>query len=240
MLISHQKKFIFTKTKKTAGTSVESLFEPYCMEPGTWKKVHKTPERVSEYGIVGYRGGAGDKAYWRNHLSAAIIRERIGERIWDEYFKFTVIRNPFDKLISGFHMLEARKANYSLGQKIKKSAKKFLGRGHPIDLVVGETEVERFRSWLCLGGSMDDRDTYMINDKVCLDYFIRFEDLANGVEHVFEHLGMNSSEYQLPKFKSGCRKSRMPIKDYYDEETEAIVRERFGWELSYFGYDLPE
>jgi hypothetical protein len=31
MLVSHLKKFIFTKTKKTAGTSVESVFEPYCM-----------------------------------------------------------------------------------------------------------------------------------------------------------------------------------------------------------------
>ena len=31
MLISHRKKFIFTKTKKTAGTSVESVFETYCI-----------------------------------------------------------------------------------------------------------------------------------------------------------------------------------------------------------------
>lgn len=181
MLISYQEKFVFTKTKKTAGTSVESLFEPYCMEPGTWKKVHHTTERISEYGVVGYRGESGDKAYWWNHLSAAIIHERIGE-----------------------------------------------------------TEIGRFRSWLRLGGSITDRDCYMIDGEVCLDYFIRFEDLANGIEHVYEHLEIDSSAYQIPEFKSGYRNSQVAIKDYYDEETEAIVRERFGWELRYFGYDLPK
>ncbi len=31
MLVSNRKKFIFTKTKKTAGTSVKSFFEPYSM-----------------------------------------------------------------------------------------------------------------------------------------------------------------------------------------------------------------
>lgn len=34
MLISHRKRFIFTKTAKTAGTSVESYFEQYCMPEG--------------------------------------------------------------------------------------------------------------------------------------------------------------------------------------------------------------
>ena len=38
MLVSHQKKFIFTKTKKTEGTSVESFFEPYCVLEVTWEQ----------------------------------------------------------------------------------------------------------------------------------------------------------------------------------------------------------
>jgi hypothetical protein len=33
MLVSHQRKFIYTKTVKTAGSSVESYFEPYCISP---------------------------------------------------------------------------------------------------------------------------------------------------------------------------------------------------------------
>ena len=31
MLVTHRKKSIFTKTKKTAGTYVESVFEHYCV-----------------------------------------------------------------------------------------------------------------------------------------------------------------------------------------------------------------
>ena len=104
MLVSHRKKFIFTKTKKTAGTSVESVFEPYCLPEGTWKQTHYTPERISADGIIGYRGNGGQKAIFWNHMPAELIRNRIGEDIWNEYFKFTVIRNPFDKLVSGFYM----------------------------------------------------------------------------------------------------------------------------------------
>ena len=40
MLISHRKQFIYTKTAKTAGTSVESYFEKYCMPEGKWQFSH--------------------------------------------------------------------------------------------------------------------------------------------------------------------------------------------------------
>ena len=57
MLISHRKRFIYTKTVKTAGTSVESYFEPYCMREGEWSFSHSRAEYVSEAGIVGIRTG---------------------------------------------------------------------------------------------------------------------------------------------------------------------------------------
>ena len=31
MLVSHKSQFIFTKTARTAGISVEMLFEPFCL-----------------------------------------------------------------------------------------------------------------------------------------------------------------------------------------------------------------
>ena len=58
MLVSHRYKFIFTKTVKTAGTSIESYFEKYCMPEGEWKESHNREEYVSETGIIGYRGRA--------------------------------------------------------------------------------------------------------------------------------------------------------------------------------------
>ena len=54
MLISHRKQFIFTKTVKTAGTSVESYFEQFCKPDGEWQESHAHEEYVSKSGIIGY------------------------------------------------------------------------------------------------------------------------------------------------------------------------------------------
>ena len=241
MLISHRKKFIFTKTKKTAGTSVESVFEPYCLPEGTWKQTHYTPERISADGIIGYRGYLGDggqKANWWNHIPAELIRKRVGDKIWNEYFKFTVIRNPFDKLVSGFHMHWSHVRQKNFSQKFKAMTKRFVGRAGPIELVKGNNEIERFRSWIRAGGMVSDRETYMIDGKVCLDHFIRYENLENGVREVLLRLDVDPSGCVIPKFKSNFRKSRTPIVEYYDAETEAIVRRLYAWELNFFNYDL--
>ena len=242
MLVSHRKKFIFTKTRKTAGTSVESVFEPYCMPEGTWEQIHYAPERISPDGIIGHRGDGWKKANWWNHMPAELIRNRVGEEIWNEYFKFTVIRNPFDKLVSGFHMqwahyAQVRQQGYL--QKFKVMTKRFLGRALPIELVKGNNEIERFRSWIRAGGVVvSDQETYMIDGKVCLDHFIRYENLENGVREVMLRLDVDPSGCVIPKFKSNFRKSRTPIVEYYDAETEAIVRRLYAWELNFFNYDL--
>ena len=126
MLISHRKKFLYTKTKKTASTSVESYFEKYCMPEGQWTFSHAIEEYVSKEGIIGYRGKNRRNQIWHNHMSAAKIRDKIGASIWNSYFKFTVVRNPFDKLISGFYMQERRIRNYTIAQKLMIIVKKLI------------------------------------------------------------------------------------------------------------------
>jgi len=102
LLVSHRKRFIFTKTVKTAGTSIESYFERWCMPEGEWKPVHVRGEYVSDAGIIGERSGNPRGAKWYNHMSCKCIYDQVGCDIWNRYFKFTVVRNPFDKVISGF------------------------------------------------------------------------------------------------------------------------------------------
>ena len=112
MLISHRKRFIYTKTVKTAGTSVESYFEPYCMREGEWSFTHARPEYVSETGIIGIRSGEPlelQGATWWNHMPARTIRALIGEEIWNDYFKFCVVRNPFDAMVSAYRYFAATK-----------------------------------------------------------------------------------------------------------------------------------
>ena len=101
MLVSHAKKFIFTKTAKTGGTSVEVAFQRYCAPPNS--DLDSGEPSVTEYGIVGARGKNAQTATWWNHMSARQIKHQLGDNVWDEYFKFSIVRNPYDKVVSWFH-----------------------------------------------------------------------------------------------------------------------------------------
>ncbi len=239
MLISHRKRFIFTKTVKTAGTSVESYFERYCLPEGEWTKCHTRDESVTDAGIIGFRGSGTRRWTWYHHMAAAKIRDQIGQETWDGYFKFTVVRNPFDKLISGFFMYDKDRRKHPLPRRLKAFASRVFKVGNPIDRVTGKTDVERFRSWIRNGGKIIDRDKYLIDDKECLDYIIRYEELHAGIQQVCETLGIPFEPKRIPNFKSGFRRTETPIRDFYDDETEKIVRRTYAWEFAKFGYEMP-
>lgn len=171
---------------------MEVYFEPYCLPEGQRSIPFRREAYVSETGIVGHRGSLAErrKPVWYNHMSAGKIRNLIGMEIWNAYFKFTVVRNPFDKLLSTFFMYENRKKKYSVLQKLKAVVKKAVDRGSPIDRIRGQTDVERFRDWVKKGGSNIDRNKYLINGKECIDYFIRFENMHDDLKTVCSALSI--------------------------------------------------
>ena len=240
MLISHKNQFIYTKTEKTAGTSIESYFEKFCMPEDEWEFSHARDEYVSTEGIIGYRGNDARGKKWVNHMSALEIRNKIGNSIWNSYFKFCVIRNPFDKLISGFFFVEEQKRQRSFAQNLKSRAKKVIGKSEPIDCIKGENSIARFRSWLSNGGSIIDRDKYLINREICVDYFIRYEDLGNGIKHVCDLLNIPFEPERIPSLKSGLRNRKIPLREFYDDQTIQIVIGLYEFEIEKFGYSMPE
>ncbi|MBU1168622.1 MAG: sulfotransferase family 2 domain-containing protein [Proteobacteria bacterium] len=219
MLVSHRKKFIYTKTRKTAGTSVESYFEKYCLPEGDWTFSHARDETVCEQGIIGFRGSqSGDKTWW-NHMPAADICGLIGQEIWRNYFKFCVVRNPFDKVVSAFH---------------------FFGTQRPPEPgIEPDLLVRQFRAWLKENQKVMDRETYMINNLIAMDYFIRYEHLKEGICHVCDHLGLPFEPHDIPVLKAGVRDRCIDLRDYYDESSYAIVEANYRFELDYFGYKRP-
>ena len=234
MLVSHRKKFVFTKTAKTAGTSVESYYEPFCMPEGVWQESHARDEYVSDSGIIGYRGTDTSGCKFYNHMPAAEIRDLIGEAMWDDYFKFTVIRNPFTKLVSGWYHFH--RPNVSSKRTLKSIV---YNPFHLSFILAGKRDIVDFRSWILGGGQIIDRDKYQINEQVVVDYFIKQEEISEGIEHVNAVLGISNYDRKLPSFKAGMRNRGIPILDFFDSRTEKVVREKYAWEIEYFGYQMP-
>ena len=95
MIISHKHKFIFIKSPKAAGTSIQVVLEPFCGDDDI-----VTSMRPYEPPMSKYRPRNGDG--WHSHLDAMQIVDRLPSDIWSSYFKFAFERNPWDRTISNY------------------------------------------------------------------------------------------------------------------------------------------
>jgi hypothetical protein len=219
MLISHRCRFIYLKTRKTGGTSVEIYFEPYCLAPQSDASVqHHRPPAVSEWGVVGSRGFADET--WFNHMPASRVRELIGDDIWGQYYKFCVVRNPFDKVVSQFWFDLAPPLRETLWQA---------------DFSVVR---EAFSAWSAGLHFPSDQWIYTIDDAPAVDRFVRYERLPKDLAEVCHRLAIPWQPDRLGRYKGEFRMRKEPFSEYYDDTAASRVRRKYAWELEYFGYSL--
>ena len=216
MLVSHRHRFIYTKTGKTAGTSVESYFERFCMEHGRWTESHYRDESVSPAGIVGFRGrDIPEGCLWWNHMSAELIRDRIGAGIWESYFKFCVVRNPYEKVLSNFY---------------------FLREINAFSAYPAESDAAQFERWLTTSEVPLDRDKYLVDGRLCMDFVVKYESLHADLEHVCSRLSLPWRPELLPKFKAGMRPATGAVATMYTPTSAEVVRSIYDFEFDCFGY----
>jgi hypothetical protein len=98
MIISHRHRFIFVKTFKTAGTSIEVFLSRHCGPLDVLTPIDPPVEGHEPRNHLEFF----------NHIAAAQVRDIVGPRVWDDYFKFCVERNPWDKTLSYYHMMNQR------------------------------------------------------------------------------------------------------------------------------------
>lgn len=227
VLVSHTAKFIYMKTRKTAGTTVEMYFERFCVPEGTATGAEAVRETVTAAGIVGSRrDGKRPGDVWQNHMPAREVRTRLGPEIWDRYLKFAAVRNPFAVVLSAFFWKNDR--DYPRDAAALAHARRDFARfvqGRPL----------RGRSW----GS--DADIVAIDGEMQMDMLVRQERLADDVRAVCDRLGLPwEPERLVHAKKTAGAPTRYPLEDFYTPETAAIVRREFDWIFSRLDYGLPQ
>jgi len=228
MIISHTNRYIFIKSTKTAGTSIEAALSNHCRgddvvtplgdydfnrdETGAW--VHKSMNEGS----------------YQQHDDARTIRDSLPAEVWNGYFKFSIARNPWDRTLSRFFW------NHRSDPALKPQPGLLQRLGVPADeLAPARKAFKRFlkeEAW-----DTNDR-FYLIDGVLCVDYVVRYERLAEDLLEVCRRVGL--PELHLPRLKSGMRSKKHHYSDYYDDESRELVAERHRNDIHFFGYQFEQ
>lgn len=215
VLVCRDPKFIFLKTTKTGGTSIEMVLERFCLPPGTEirerRRAHVGPE-----GIVGERNRRGLELRrrlpwprpWYNHMPASELRRRIDPELWNAAVKVAPVRNPFRRTVSIFH---------------------WQNRGEDLTLSSFASVRDRFRRFVRGPWS---NDLHIVSDRgsVVLDGVIRLERAAEDLAAFGDRLGLRIDPATMPHTKkSKTHGGGISLADYYDTATAEIVRKRMRW-----------
>ena len=153
-------------------------------------------------------------------ISACEKRARMGERRWQRAFKFAFVRNPWDKVVSHYHY------------------RAHTGR---IALDAGPPP---FNDWVRL--SYRDHDPRYWDEplmfasqhewiadadgRIAIDFIGRFERIDEDFAEVCRRAGVRAA---LPRVKTT---SHADYRDFYDDESRAIVGRVFARDLELFDY----
>lgn len=229
MILSHKYKFIFLKTKKTAGTSTEIALSKFCGPDDVITPISEKDEQIRRQ--LGYRGPqnyipTGTGSVWKdqlakwglvrakqfyNHMSAAEVKALAGDKVWQEYFKFCVERNPWDRMVSLYHW------NFR-----EKSAPPF-------------SRFVRSRQYRVLknGGVR----IYTIDGRFAVDQVCRFEDLTNELDEVRQRIGLPET-LELPRAKGNHRIDKRHYREVFNPQDQARVARLFRNEILMFNYQF--
>jgi len=154
------------------------------------------------------------------HLTALEKIKNIGQKEWKKKFTFTIIRNPWDKVVSHYHYrVQTNQTNLM-------------------------TDTIDFKKWVNFTyGKQDSR--YYDNPKmfmpqinwiadlegnILIDFICRFEKLNDDFNYVCKKIGKTA---RLPHTKAS---NRWEYSKYYDDATREIVAHWFRKDIEMFGY----
>jgi hypothetical protein len=183
-MINHQRKLLFIHIARTGGTSIETA-----LAGQDWWAIQPTTK----------------------HLSAKQARDYYGEEIWNSYTKFSVIRNPWDRIVSMWATGWWHKDNSHQDVSLFDFIRSLKPHDH-----------ERYNTLLY---------NEILNED--LDFILSFERLQVEFDAMLRAIGEQT--IFLPHCQSRIRK---PYRELFDEMTKKLVFEMFRDDIERFGFSF--
>tara|TARA_R110000796_G_scaffold245407_1_gene369602 strand:+ start:799 stop:1530 length:732 start_codon:yes stop_codon:yes gene_type:complete len=240
MIISPTNNFIFFKSLKTAGSSVEYALHKAC---GPNDLITGGTSEEREQGFLPQNNtmvnGNTEALKFHSHTWPEMLFERSSAPLstWDNFHKITIVRNPWDLCVSAYwwalHIHPPVWLKIQEGDTQKKVQWKFKAfldaRGEYEPMWPGEDDyiIKQLDYW---------SETALHFLHPCIDTYIRFESITGDYHDLCSSL--NITPHNLPYFKSSQRKLRHHYSYYYDDESRSMIAHAFQDLIAKFGYEF--
>ena len=206
-MINHKHKFIFVRVAKTASTSMLSpLFK------GNQGAAGYILSEIAERYSINVR------KYWDkdfHHYPLGIIKKVVSSEIYDSYYKFGFVRNPWARAISAYkYAVKWHKSRGSYNQ-------------HP--------ELATFERWI-----LSIKEPF---HKYGEQYaYVEGCDFIGKIENIQEDFNIVCDKVGLPrtKLRHENKTNHKHYTEYYDNDTKQIISKIFSKDIEYFGYKFGE
>lgn len=203
-MVNHKLKLIYARVACTAS----------CTLKGTLEKQNVSFESV-------------DTAAWIHdplHVSLKYICENIAHH--DEYFKFTVIRNPYDRLVSAFHFYHDW-YTFTYHNTLDMSFSRFV------------ENLYYSADWRSERVKYTDQHAFVDG----CDYIGRFEDLRTSYLELCEHIDITPIPFVVTNHVDHWGYIKSPrshekYQDYYDNNTKQLVTEMCDKDIITYQYQF--
>ncbi len=211
MILSRGRKYLFIHAPKTGGTSMALALEARAMKDDIM--LGDTPKALRRRGRLKDAQAAG--RLWKHSTLAdldGIVRA-------EELFIFTMVRNPWDRMVSYYHWLRAQSFDHSsVG----------LAKALAFDAFLAEPAiVQSFKSAPAVTYVTDAAGVARAN------LYIRLEHLVQDMAPLEAHLGF---ALELPHVNRSARQA--DYRDAYSPDSIARVAERCAADIAQFGYQF--
>jgi hypothetical protein len=253
MPISHKHKVIFVHIPKTGGTSIANSLEMNPFRQSRWREsvLKVLIPYASKYSVLagrckkkpvlrsiiekvalcfsypdvlyGYDGN-----YRLHHLPANLIKEYVSEKVFQTYFKFAIVRNPWDRLVSEFFWRQQiRKEDCGTFEQFVRS----LNKWYPNDRL---TPCKPPFLYYCDHAHFLSQSRYIFDTKgrQLVDHIFCFENIQEDFAFFRQKLGV----YIGLEMKN--KTSHRHYSHYYNRVTQQIVHDYYQEDIKRFGYSF--
>ena len=222
MIISHKYKFIFIKTRKTAGTSIEAFLSKQCGDedvvtpvyppidghkPRNYRGLFNPVADLGYYSAGRWPKVAGDllqRQRFSRHIPALLVRSRVSAEIWNTYTKFCVDRDPIDKTLSHYYMLRMRGDGTMTIDDYFRRGRYCLNYRHYTDS----------------------------QNRIIVDHVLRYENLDAELTRIFGLLGVPFSGQLLERAKSDATETRVDYRTVLTGQQIEVIEQVFAEEVA--------